>query len=185
MKPILIFDTETTGLLPHPDADISKFPRIIEFGAVLMSGEDGSVLEEASILVNPGVPLEPTITKITGLTDEDLADQPPLTEVLPQIRRLFNEAGSVVAHNLPFDKGVLRGEMRRLAIAEWPWPKKEVCTVGLYKEIWGRNPKLLELYEYVLGKPLAQTHRALEDVQAMVEIIQAEGVWTELRYEGE
>src|SRR5690606_26055845 len=139
------------------------------------------VIEEASILVNPGVPLEPIITKITGLTDDDLASEPPLADVLPQIWRLFEAAGCVVAHNLPFDKGVLRGELRRLAIAEWPWPPKEVCTVGLYKEIWGRNPKLLELYEEVMGKPLAQTHRALEDVQAMVEIIQKEELWREMQ----
>jgi len=36
---------------------------------------------------------------------------------------------------------------------------------------------MLELYEAVLGKPLAQTHRALDDVKALVEIIQAEALW--------
>lgn len=180
-KPILVFDTETTGLLPHPNAPINEFPRIIEFGAVMLDPTDGSVLEEASILVNPGVKLEPIITKITGLTDADLAGEPPLEELLPAIERLFREAGCVVAHNLPFDRGVIRGELRRLDRTEFPWPAKEVCTVGIYKEIWGRNPKLLELYEYVLGKPLAQTHRALEDVQAMIEIIQAEELWRDMQ----
>lgn len=176
-KPILVFDTETTGLLPHPEAPIHKFPRIIEFGAVLLNPADGTVMESASILVNPGVPLEPIITKITGLTDDDLKNEPPLADVLPQIWRLFDAAGCVVAHNLPFDKGVLSGELRRLSVAEWPWPALHVCTVGLYKEMWGRNPKLLELYEEVMGRPLAQTHRALDDVMAMVEIIQEEELW--------
>lgn len=180
--PALIFDTETTGLLPHPDAPLNEFPRIIEFGGVLMSTEDGSILEEAQILINPGVPLEPIITKITGLTDEDLAGEPPIGEFFPALERLFREAGCLVAHNLPFDRGVLTSELLRAERLEgWPWPAKNVCTVGLYKEVWGRNPKLLELYEYVIGEPLAQTHRALDDVKAMVEIIQAEELWREMK----
>jgi hypothetical protein len=35
----------------------------------------------------------------------------------------------------------------------------------------------LELYEAVIGKPLAQTHRALDDVAALVEIIVKEKLW--------
>jgi DNA polymerase III epsilon subunit-like protein len=82
-----------------------------------------------------------------------------------------------VAHNLPFDRAIMRGELARHGVTDFPWPEREVCTVGLYKEAWGRNPKLLELYEDVLGRPLAQTHRALDDVKALVEIIQSEELW--------
>jgi DNA polymerase-3 subunit epsilon len=174
---ILIFDTETTGLTLHPDAEMTKQPRMIEFGGVLMSRKDGAVLEEVSIMINPGVKLEAIITKITGITDADLADAPPFGVVLPQLRRVFAEADCVMAHNLPFDRAILKGELARLHVLDFPWPKYGVCTVGLYREHWGRNPKLTELYEAVMGKPLAQTHRALDDVNAMVEIIQKEQLW--------
>jgi hypothetical protein len=33
--------------------------------------------------------------------------------------------------------------------------------------VLGFRPKLLDVYEHILGEPLAQTHRALEDVEAM------------------
>lgn len=180
-KSILIFDTETTDLALHPDAPVKKQPHMIEFGAVTMNPKTGEVIEEVSILVNPGVPLEPIITKITGLTDEDLKDAPSFAEVVPQLWRLFEDACCVVAHNLPFDRSIIRGEVARLSINDWPWPAKEVCTVGMYKELWGRNPKLIELYEAIMGKPLAQTHRALEDVQAMVDIIQKEELWRDMQ----
>lgn len=174
---ILLFDTETTGLTLHPDAEVRKQPRCIEFGGVLMNRHTGAVEEEISILINPGVPLEPVITKITGLTDADLKDAPSFAEALPQLRRVFGAARCVMAHNLPFDKAIIRGELARLDCLNFPWPAQGICTVGLYKDAWGRNPKLTELYEHVMGAPLAQTHRALDDVRAMVEIVQKEELW--------
>lgn len=173
---IIVFDTETTGLTLHPDAPVTKQPRMIEFGAVLL-GAGGRVEEEASILINPGEPLTPEITKITGLTDADLRDAPPFITVLPQLRRLFESADCVMAHNLPFDKAIVRGELARANVTDLWWPPRELCTVGLYRSLWGRNPRLVELYAAVMGRPLAQTHRALDDVKALVEIIQKEELW--------
>lgn len=174
---ILLFDTETTGLTLHPDAELRKTPRCIEFGGVLMNRKTGAVEEEISILINPGVPLEPIITKITGLTDADLADAPSFEQVLPQLRRIFGAARCTVCHNAPFDKAIIRGELARIQCLDFPWPAQTLCTVGLYKDAWGRNPKLTELYAHVMGRPLAQTHRALSDVMAMVEIFQKEKLW--------
>ena len=173
----IIFDTETTGLTLHPSADIALQPRMIEFGAVLLSLADGSIVEEASILINPGAPLPAEIVKITGITDDDLRDAPTFVDVLPQIQRTFASASAVVAHNLPFDRAILRGELLRAKIDVFPWPARETCTVGLYRSEWGRNPRLIELYEATMGRSLAQTHRALDDVKAMVEIIQKEELW--------
>lgn len=173
----LFFDTETTGLTLHPDAEVRKQPKMIEFGGILVNLHDGSIDEEFQLLINPCEPLEPIITKITGLTDADLKDAPTFLSALPQLRRPFAAARSVVAHNLPFDKAIVHGELARCGIQQFPWPEREFCTVGLYREHWGRNPKMQELYEMVMGKPLAQTHRALDDVRALVEIAQKEELW--------
>lgn len=175
---LLVFDTETTGLTLHPAAHKSKKPRIIEFGAALLSLKNGEVVETANILINPQEVITAEITKITGITNADVEDAPTFLQCLPQILHVFEQATCVCAHNLPFDKAIIHGEMARADLCSFPWPDKEFCTVGLYKDDWGRNPKLLELYEAVLGKPLAQTHRALDDVMALVEIIQKENLWT-------
>lgn len=172
---IIVFDTETTGLTLHPAAPLAKQPRIIEFGCALL--DRGEVVRTANLFINPGEPLDERITKITGITDDDLADAPPFTAHLPELESLFRSASVVMAHNLPFDKAMLMNELERVSARSFPWPKTEVCTVGLYKELWGRNPKLTELYADVTGTPLAQTHRALDDVLALVEIIQKEELW--------
>lgn len=174
---ILVYDTETTGLTLHPDAEMRKQPRMIEFGAALLSPQTGEVVDTWNVLINPGEPLPAIITKITGITDADLVGASPFAAVLPAMRMMFERATCVMAHNLPFDRAILRGELARLDVFDFPWPSQEICTVGLYKDHWGRNPKMTELYEFVLDKPLAQTHRALDDVMALVEIIQKEKLW--------
>lgn len=168
---IAVFDTETTGLTLHPDAPLAKQPKIIEFGGVLLNPADGLVVDELSLMINPGEEITPEITKITGITNEDVADAPMFAAVLPQLKDFFSRATAVTAHNLPFDRAMINNELARIGCTDFPWPACEFCTVGLYKEEWGRNPKLTELYEYITGEKLAQTHRALDDVLALVRVI--------------
>lgn len=58
--PIVVLDFETTGLSHAMD-------RIIEVGAVKL--ENGQIVGELSLLCDPGVPLKPKISEITGITD--------------------------------------------------------------------------------------------------------------------
>lgn len=175
----LVFDTETTGLNLHPDAAPHLQPKMIEFGGVLMSLRTGEITAEYSELIYPGQPLSAEIVKITGITDDKLRGMPMFADRLPFLRATFAKAEAVVAHNLPFDKAILYGELTRATgdPSDFPWPARQYCTVGIYREEYGFNPKLTKLYEDKLGKPLAQKHRALDDVLAMVEIIQHERLW--------
>lgn len=173
---LLVFDTETTGLTLHPNAPLAKQPKIIEFGAVVL--EEGKVMEEISFLIDPQEKLTEEIIKITGITDADLFGYSPFPGRVEELAKWFGACGAVAAHNLPFDKAMVMNELRRCGAEDnFPWPKREMCTVGIYKEQWGRNPRLQELYADIMGKPLAQTHRALADVKALVEIIQEESLW--------
>lgn len=178
---VLVFDTETTGLTLHPDAPLDKQPKIIELGAALVD-RSGAVVETLSQLVHPGEDVSAEITRITGITNADLVGAPRFGECLPQLRHIFGQAFAVFAHNLPFDKSLVRYELQRTDTLDFPWPGAEYCTVGLHRPAWGRNPKLTELYEHTLGRPLPQTHRALDDVLALVEVVVALGLH-ELAYE--
>lgn len=174
---VLVFDTETTGLPLHPSAPLEKQPKIIELGAALLD-RDGKVVETLSQLVHPGEDVTEEITRITGITNEMLKDAPRFAEALPALRHIFGQAFAVFAHNLPFDRMMLRNELARLQVLDFPWPPGEYCTVGLHRGEWGKNPKLTELYAATMGRPLPQTHRALDDVQALVEVVVARGLHT-------
>jgi ATP-dependent DNA helicase DinG len=171
-KFVLVFDTETTGLTLHPEAPLAKQPKIIELGAALLN-ERGEVVETLSQLLHPGEDITDEITRITGITNGDLVGAPTFKDALPQMRHIFEQAFAVFAHNLPFDRAMIRNDLARIDCLDFPWPAQEYCTVGLHKDQWGRNPKLTELYEFTLNKPLPQTHRALDDVMALVEIVLA------------
>lgn len=177
MTTAVVWDTETTGLTLHDDAPDERQPRMIEFGGVLID-DRGAELDSLSLLVNPGIPLEPVITKVTGLTDEDLKDAPRFPEVADEITTFMARADIQVAHNLPFDESILNMELRRnnvLGLSAF-LPRQKLCTAQTYAELWGKRPRLIQLYEKVMGEPLAQTHRALDDSRALAEIVVKEGL---------
>ena len=173
---MLVFDLETTGLTLHPAAKLDAQPRIIEFGGVVLDGK-GKTVSEHSVLIHPAISLPPEIVKITGITDQELSGALTFAKAAPTLRAVFKGVKTVVAHNLPFDKSVFMYELERNNIADWPWPPRELCTVQLFAPEWGRNPRLVELYERVMGTPLAQTHRALDDTRALAEIVVKERLY--------
>ncbi len=90
---LVIVDLETTGL--DPAADL-----VIELGAVFV--EEGRVVRRVSKLFSAGRPLPLTIRRLTGLTDEALAGQPPFRAEGPELARSL--AGwTMVAHNATFE----------------------------------------------------------------------------------
>lgn len=168
---IAVFDTETTGLPKHPKSPLAKQPKIIEFAARIV--DDGEPTdEEISFLANPGEPLEEVITKITGLTDADLKDEPPFRENIDRVHDFFASCDGVAAHNLPFDSQMVWFEVLRAGLdTSWRWPHLMLCTVQFFTPKYGFKPKLVRLYKDLTGEPYPQTHRALDDVNALVEIV--------------
>lgn len=165
MKTIIIFDTETTGLPLPKSAPLEKQPRIIELGALKIdaSGELGSI----SQLINPGIEISAEITKITGITPEQLVGQPTFVDFLPSLKEFFTGSEVLIAHNAPFDLKLLKLDLERAGCSDFPVPPEAVCTVQEYHPVLGFRPKLTNLYEHFMGEPLMQTHRALDDVRAL------------------
>lgn len=179
MKRWLVFDTETTGLPVPSSAPLEKQPKIVDLALVeIIVGPslDGPIVprvaREQAWLINPGEPLYDEIKKITCLTDDDVRGQPSFPEVLPELIRWFHGAEGIIAHNLPFDMGMLTNELRRCGKEfAFPYPPSQLCTVANYHPVFGRRAKLTEVYKRVLGKDLAQKHRALDDAKALAEIV--------------
>lgn len=173
-----VFDTETTGLPLHRDADIREQPKIIEFGGIITDGDD--ILFEDQFICNPGQDIEPVIIGITGLTNDDLRDQPPFAHFVERVKNYFAKCDAVIAHNLSFDKAMVRWDLQRIGrqLSDVCWfdDTIEICTVEQTFHQYGRRMKLRELYNLLVG-PYTQSHRSLSDVMALHEVCQKVGVY--------
>ena len=97
----VVFDTETTGLLP------SSGDEIVQIAALRMVGGrrvDGEAFES---LVNPGRPIPAGATAVHRIADADVADAPPIDTVARRFHG-FAAGAVLVAHNAPFDLEFLR-----------------------------------------------------------------------------
>src|SRR5215831_6826567 len=108
----VVLDLETTGGAPDGNG-------ITEVGAVKVRG--GEVLGEFGTLVNPGSPIPPFITVLTGISEAMVLPAPRIEEALPALLEFLGDA-VFVAHNAPFDTGFLKAACQ-LHGHRWPSPR--------------------------------------------------------------
>lgn len=168
---IILYDTETTGLLKPEGTALNLQPHIIEFFGITIDDQRKKVRKKFHTLVKPPIPISEKITKITGITNEMVADAPVFTEVYQNLTRFFFGCHTLVAHNAPFDIGMIANELRRLdKLLKFPWPPIHYCTVEQSMWIKGHRLKLQKLYEIATGKPeIEGAHRAEDDTMALFE----------------
>ena len=180
----LIFDVETTGLLPS--VRNPEIPYIIQFSFVLYDIESRQINESYNsyVLLPDGVVIRPLITELTGITQEKVAEcGKPISSVLEEFYRAYDLADIIIGHNIRFDISMVvihsTPEMKRMfdreVIAEKN--KRVYCTMHESSRIckiervsktgktYYKYPKLAELYMHFFGEIPENLHDSLVDVQ--------------------
>ncbi|MBQ0117633.1 MAG: exonuclease [Flavobacterium sp.] len=153
-----ILDIETTGGQFNEEG-------ITEIAIYKFDGHQ--VVDQLISLINPEIPIQPFVVKLTGINNAMLRSAPKFFEIAKRIIDI-TEGCTIVAHNASFDYRVIRTEFRRLG---YTFERPTLCTVELAKKL------IPEQESYSLGKlvrslgiPIADRHRANGDAMATVKL---------------
>src|SRR6516165_9539664 len=150
-----VVDVETTGT--NPDCD-----KIIELGICLFeydreTGRIYKVLGCWEWFEDPGCPIPPEITNITGITNQMVAGQRIDYQA---INDLLKQVVLVIAHNAAFDRRFLEKRLPAFAAKHWAYSRSDIDW-----KAEGIRSSALEFIAYGLGF-FHDGHRAASDCRA-------------------
>lgn len=154
MRRFAIVDIETTG-------SYSATHGITEIAIILHDGEKET--DRFETLINPCTPIIPFVQRLTGITNEMVADAPKFEEVAKKIWELTDGA-VFVAHSVNFDYSFIRNAFKSLG-AEFR--REKLCTVRLSRKFFpGHSSYSLGNICSALGIKAMNRHRAMGDAEA-------------------
>ena len=165
-KPLVIFDLETTGL------DLVK-DRVIQLSYIKVF-PDGHE-ERGDEIINPEKPIEPLITQLTGISNDDVKDKPTFKQLADKLNKVF--AGSDIAgfNSNHFDVPLLAEEFLRAGI-DFDFSKCRLIDVQtIFHKLERRN--LAAAYKFYCGRKMEddfEAHRADQDTEATYRVLQGE-----------
>ncbi|MFM9988876.1 exonuclease domain-containing protein [Flavobacterium sp.] len=153
-----ILDIETTGGQFNEEG-------ITEIAIYKYDGHE--IVDQFISLVNPEIPIQPFVVKLTGINNAMLVSAPKFFEIAKRIIEI-TQGCVIVAHNTVFDYRILRTEFRRLG---YDFHSETLCTVELAKILIPEQPSYsLGKLVRALGIPMADRHRAAGDALATVKL---------------
>jgi DNA polymerase-3 subunit epsilon len=162
-RPLVFIDLETTGVSPVTD-------RIVEL-AMIKVHPDGR-RETITRRVNPGVPIPPESSRLHGITDADVAAAPVFARVADEVLAFIGDADLAGFNIHRFDLPVLQ---RELADAGRPLAMEGRAVVDAQVIYHRRVPRdLAAAYRLYCGKELVGAHGAAADIEACVEVLDAQ-----------
>lgn len=160
----VIFDTETTGLIVNPARSLALQPEIISLAAQEFELDGGEKFESYYKIFKPTKPVSEEITRITGFTNDQLADKPSIEAHLDEMILILEKAQMLIGQNITFDKGMFDLECRRYhKKIRWPMCLDLVENTIHLK---GYRLSLTNLHLELFGTTFESAHQANVDVDA-------------------
>ena len=159
---LLVLDTETTGLNAARDKVVEL--ALLRVTVDLATGQPVGAVQVYDGLEDPGMPMPPEITVITGITDDMLRGQ-ALDEV--QVLAMLEGADLVVAHNAGFDRPFVEARLPQFAALNWAC---SFADIDWRQE--GRGSAKLTALAGELGV-FYEAHRAEMDCHALLAVLMA------------
>lgn len=165
-KPLVVFDLETTGLDLVND-------RVIQLSYIKVC-PDGTELRGNEI-INPGKPIAPEITALTGISDDDVKDRPAFKELAPRLAEEFKGCDFAGFNSNHFDIPMLAEEFLRAGI-DFDFGKcRLIDAQTIFHKMERRN--LAAAYKFYTGRKMEEdfeAHRADQDTEATYRVLMGE-----------
>lgn len=152
------------------DFETASYAKHSACSVALVKVENSQIVDEYYSLIQPETDFFWKNTQIHGIHAEDVANAPKFPEVWRQIQTCFKQNNLIVAHNAPFDCGVLTGCLDYYGLEQPHY--LSLCTVKTSRKLFPEmsNHKLNTVCDN-LQISLTNHHDALEDSRACAEIL--------------
>jgi DNA polymerase-3 subunit epsilon len=162
-RPLAFFDLETTGLSLSSD-------RIIELALIRISPQ-GDVLERVRRF-NPGIPIPPEASAVHGITDQDVAEEPPFSATARSLAELLDNCDLAGFNIRRFDLPMLLAEFRR---ADVPFSVEGRLLIDAQTIFHREEPRdLSAAARFYLGREHREAHTALGDIRTSAAVLSAQ-----------
>ena len=162
-RPIVFFDLETTGVNIVKD-------RIVEI-SILKVFPNGN-RESKTWLINPTIPIPNETTKVHGITDEKVKNEPNFKELYLEIFDLIKDCDLAGYNSNKFDIPLLVEEFLRCDKHFKFSDFKAIDVQNIFHKMEQRT--LSAAYKFYCDKDLINAHSAEADTQATYEILLAQ-----------
>lgn len=162
-KPLVVLDLETTGVSIASD-------RIVEFSAMKVS--PGGEEEWLTMRLNPGIPISPEATRVHGITDADVANEPHFKDVAKRIASFLEGCDLAGFNSMKFDIPILCEEFLRVNVDFDPARHRYVDVQVIFHKKEQRT--LSAAYKFYCDRELENAHSARADAAATYEILKAQ-----------
>jgi DNA polymerase III epsilon subunit-like protein len=179
-RKVLVFDVETTGLIPKKTTDLSLMPSIIQLSFVIFDVNSYQIIQKYNSYIKiKDIELEPIIIELTGITNEICETKGiHINDAITELYKAYLSCDCVIAHNLSFDKSMIEIEMLRNNINFPIFTNPNIpmhCTMmdsiflcniiidgkhGKFRKF----PKLVELYNKLFRYVPENLHNSMVDV---------------------
>lgn len=165
-KPLIVFDLETTGLDLVAD-------RIIQISYIKVM-PDGTE-KRGNLLVNPKKTIPEEVIALTGISNEEVKDEPTFKELAPRLAEEFKGCDFAGFNSNRFDIPMLAEEFLRAGI-DFDFSKARLIDAQtIFHKMEPRN--LAAAYKFYTGRKMEddlEAHRADQDTEATYRVLQGE-----------
>lgn len=162
-RPLVFFDLETTGLSVSKD-------RIVEL-ALIRFHLDGEV-DERVRRFNPGIPIPPEVSKVHGITNNDVDDKAPFAASARSLAKLLDDCDLAGFNIRQFDLPMLAAEFKRANVHFEAGDRRIIDVQQIFHREEPRD--LTAAASFYLQRDHTEAHSALGDVQTTAQVLTAQ-----------